>query len=106
MPPPQEAGQTGKPFDLGIAERVHGVTGKEHLARICIGGFVLESAWHAVVERRFLGTPQPAVRKALLWAAVFWPVVGVATAGALRWAAWRVAREETRRGTGLGSGET
>ncbi|KAI1179702.1 hypothetical protein F4777DRAFT_396382 [Nemania sp. FL0916] len=60
LPPP-------KPYFLQLAERIHNATGKEHLPRICIGGFVLESIWNSVIERRMLKTPAPAVKKAMKW---------------------------------------
>ncbi|GAP83639.1 hypothetical protein SAMD00023353_0500210 [Rosellinia necatrix] len=79
-----------KPYSLQIAERIHNTTGKEHLTRICVGGFALESFWHWNVERRLLNTPAPAVRKAMIRAAVTWPALYVVTSAAVYWAAWKV----------------
>ncbi|KAI0407936.1 hypothetical protein F4802DRAFT_494220 [Xylaria palmicola] len=81
---------TPKPYSLQLAERIHYSTGKEHLVRICVGGFLLESSWHAGVERRILKTPAPAVNKALFRAAATWPIIYIATSAAINWAAWRV----------------
>ncbi|OTA86303.1 hypothetical protein M434DRAFT_399947 [Hypoxylon sp. CO27-5] len=83
-----------KPYSLQLAERIHNTTGKDKLGRICVSGFFLESFWHLVVERKFLKTSPPIVRKALLKAAVFWPGVYVVTGTALKWAEWRVQRAE------------
>ncbi|KAI0877096.1 hypothetical protein GGS24DRAFT_498178 [Hypoxylon argillaceum] len=81
-----------KSYSLQLAERIHSATGKEHLTRICIGGFLLESAWHSVIERRVLKTPTPAVKKAMFRAAATWPVIYVATSAAVSWAAWKVGQ--------------
>lgn len=67
-------------------------------------GLVLETIWHHVVERRYLKTPHPAVRAAIRNALVRWPTVYVLTAGALRWAEWRVEKAEgAESGTRTGS---
>ncbi|KAI1311751.1 hypothetical protein F5Y03DRAFT_391306 [Xylaria venustula] len=88
-PPPQS-------YSLQLAERIHNTTGKEQLPRICAGGFVLECVWHSVIERRVLKTPVPAVRKAMVRAAVTWPVIYAVASAGITWAAWRV--NQTGRG--------
>ncbi|RYP62936.1 hypothetical protein DL769_007112 [Monosporascus sp. CRB-8-3] len=88
-----------------LAHRIHNTTGKERLPQICIGGFALELAWHTQVERRIFSTPLPAVRRAMLRAAVFWPSLFVVTELALKWAEKGVAMyegEQTRRPEGSG----
>ncbi|KAI6081510.1 hypothetical protein F4821DRAFT_249040, partial [Hypoxylon rubiginosum] len=86
-----------KPYSLQLAERINDTTHKDQLGRICLGGFFLESAWHSVVETRFLKTPLPVAKKAMLRAAVFWPGVYVATKAALQWAEWKVRQAEKNR---------
>ncbi|RYC62030.1 hypothetical protein CHU98_g4176 [Xylaria longipes] len=83
-----------KPYSLQLAERIHYTTGKEHLTRICTGGFLLESFWHVIIERRILKTPTPAVKKAMFRAAATWPLVYAATTASIAWAAWRVNQAE------------
>ncbi|RYP18488.1 hypothetical protein DL767_009828 [Monosporascus sp. MG133] len=77
-----------------LAHRIHNTTGKERLPQICVGGFALELAWHTQVERRVFSTPLPAVRRAMVRAAVFWPSLFVLTELALKWAEKRVAKYE------------
>ncbi|KAJ3554273.1 hypothetical protein NPX13_g10656 [Xylaria arbuscula] len=91
LPPPK------KPWSLRTAERIHHITGKELLPRICVAGFLLECLWHSVMERRVLNTPAPAVRKALVRAMVTWPAVFVGTSASIYWAAWRVGRAESEK---------
>ncbi|KAI1266363.1 hypothetical protein F5Y18DRAFT_426265 [Xylariaceae sp. FL1019] len=79
-----------KPYTLQIAERINNTTGKDKLPTICLSGFLLETLWHSVIERRTLNTSAPAVRKAMMRAAVFWPGVYIATSAALAWAQWKV----------------
>ena len=74
------------------ARRIDGTTGKEHLKKFCAAGFGLEFLWQTQVERRLLGTPAPAVRHALLRAAIVWPSVYVVARISFKWAAGRVAR--------------
>ncbi|KAI1112735.1 hypothetical protein F5Y14DRAFT_247783 [Nemania sp. NC0429] len=81
-------------YSLEVARRIHNTTGKEHLERICVGGFLLESLWHSGIERRVLKTPAPAVRKAMLRAAVTWPVLYVVTSACISWAARKVDQAE------------
>ncbi|KAI4867010.1 hypothetical protein F4820DRAFT_232387 [Hypoxylon rubiginosum] len=88
---------SSKPYSLQLAERINGTTHKDQLGNICLGGFFLESVWHSVVETRFLKTPPPVARKAMLRAAIFWPGVYVATEAALKWAEWRVKKAEEER---------
>ncbi|KAI0451529.1 hypothetical protein F5B21DRAFT_380484 [Xylaria acuta] len=85
---------TPKPYSLQLAERVHNTTGKEHLTRICVGGFLLESFWYAIIERRILKTPTPAVKKAMFRAAATWPIIYAVTTAGVAWAAWRVNQAE------------
>ncbi|KAI0834299.1 hypothetical protein F5Y06DRAFT_175045 [Hypoxylon sp. FL0890] len=92
---------SSNPYSLKLAERIHNTTGKDKLGHICVGGFLLESLWHLVVERNFLKTSPPVVRKSLIRAAVFWPGLFVVTGAALKWAEWKVqkgrqAERETR----------
>ncbi|KAI1185587.1 hypothetical protein F5B17DRAFT_27757 [Nemania serpens] len=87
-----------KSYSLEVAQRIHNTTGKEHLGRICVGGFLLESLWHSGIERRVLKTPTPAIRKAMLRSAVTWPVIYVVTSACISWAARKVEEaEETQR---------
>ncbi|KAI2463754.1 hypothetical protein F4781DRAFT_106768 [Annulohypoxylon bovei var. microspora] len=85
-------------YSLQLAERIHNTTGQDKLPHICIGGFLLESFWNGVVEKRLLKTSPALVRKSLWRAAVFWPGVYLTTRAALIWAEWRVrkAKEERR----------
>ncbi|KAI0002639.1 hypothetical protein F4779DRAFT_603354 [Xylariaceae sp. FL0662B] len=86
---------SSKPYSLEAAEAIHNTTGKESLAPICVGGFLLESLWHSVFERKVLKTPAPLVRKAMLRAAFFWPSVYLVTGATLKWAEWRVRKADT-----------
>lgn len=92
-----------KTYSLQVAERINNVTGKNQLGLICTSGLFLESLWHSVVERRFMRTPPPVLRKAMIRAAITWPILYVATAMALRWAERRVrmAEEEGSRNEGV-----
>lgn len=83
-----------KSYSLELAQRIHNTTGKEYLGRICAGGFLLELLWHSGIERRVLKTPTPAIQKALLRAAVTWPVIYVVTSASLSWAARKVDQAE------------
>ncbi|KAI1354351.1 hypothetical protein F5Y01DRAFT_14105 [Xylaria sp. FL0043] len=86
-----------KPYSLQLAERIHYATGKEQLGRICVGGFLLESVWHSVIERRVLKTPAPTVRKAMVRAAVTWPIIYAVTSAGIAWAAWKVNETQAER---------
>ncbi len=77
-----------------VARRVHNTSGKEHLLKICAGGFVLESTWQYVIEPRMFGTSHVVIRKGIMRAAVFWPSVFVITSLGLKWAERTVARSE------------
>ncbi|KAI1460991.1 hypothetical protein F4805DRAFT_351812 [Annulohypoxylon moriforme] len=88
---------SSQPDSLQLAERINNVTGKDQLVRICVGGLVLESFWHQVVERNFLKTPIPVVRKYLVRAALFWPGMFLVTKTALVWADWRVRKATKER---------
>ncbi|KAI3327831.1 hypothetical protein HD806DRAFT_336147 [Xylariaceae sp. AK1471] len=90
--------QAPKPYSLQLAERIHNTTGKEQLTRICIGGFLLESIWHSVIEKRVLKTPTPVVKKAMFRAAATWPILYLVTSAGLSWAAWRVSQYEKAEG--------
>ncbi|KAI0431357.1 hypothetical protein F5Y09DRAFT_197824 [Xylaria sp. FL1042] len=88
---------SSKPYSLQLAERIHYATGKEDLWRICAGGFLLESVWLSVIERRVLKTSTPNVRKAMIHAAVRWPVIYVVTSTSITWAAWKVNQAQAER---------
>ncbi|KAI1091454.1 hypothetical protein F5B19DRAFT_262160 [Rostrohypoxylon terebratum] len=86
-------------YSLQIAERIYYTTGKDQLTRICVGGFALESAWHVIIEKKFLKTPPAVVRKSVLKAALFWPAIHFLTKSALVWAEWKIQKTtEERRG--------
>ncbi|KAI0853835.1 hypothetical protein F5Y00DRAFT_223786 [Daldinia vernicosa] len=88
---------SSKPYSLQLAERIHNTTGKDQLGRICSAGFILESSWHLVVERRFMNTPPQVVKKALLRAGFFWTVLYFGTDQALKWAEGKVKKAEEGR---------
>ncbi len=83
-----------KSYSLRAAERIHNTTGKDQLGRICVSGFLLESLWHSVVERKFINTPPSVVRKSMVRAAATWPLIYVATAACIKWADWKVQEVE------------
>ncbi|KAI0532931.1 hypothetical protein GGR58DRAFT_140438 [Xylaria digitata] len=85
---------TPKSYSLQFAERIHYTTGKDQLTRICVGGFLLESLWHSVIERRVFKTPIPVVRKSMYRAAMMWPAIYIVTTAAISWAAWKVNQAE------------
>ncbi|KAI8960640.1 hypothetical protein F5Y11DRAFT_329002 [Daldinia sp. FL1419] len=88
---------SSKPYSLQLAERIHNTTGKDQLGRICSAGFILESSWHLVVEKRFMKTPPGVVKKALLRAGIFWPAVYFITNESLKWAEQKVKKTEEGR---------
>ncbi|KAI1798533.1 hypothetical protein F4811DRAFT_548172 [Daldinia bambusicola] len=88
---------SSKSYSLQIAERVHNITGKDHLGRICLAGFALESSWRSVVQRRTLKMPPHDVRRAVLKAGFFWTTLYFCTGATLKWAERKVKQSEEGR---------
>ncbi|KAI1471127.1 uncharacterized protein F4812DRAFT_412845 [Daldinia caldariorum] len=88
---------SNKSYSLQIAERFHNATGKDQLNRICLGGFVLESSWVAVVEKRLSKMPPHDVRRAVLKAGIRWTALYFGTSATLKWAERKVKQSEEGR---------